>query len=412
MPNTAENAALERLRSPECIRERCRELLDLADAGALAHFRLQRERLGSAADYVLATIETRYPHLDIPFHSRWRHFHAGGRDRWRALEAALAGEDAASIARRRIDLAVTSVLLDAGAGDAWRYVEPASGETFARSEGLAIASFDMFAAGAFSNDADDRARADAAALTGLSAARLEAAFQVSADNPLAGVDGRVALLKGLGEALARDAERFGAAEPRPGNLYDYLAARADGGRLSARALFSAIVEGLAPIWPGRLRLGGANLGDVWQHSAIRRDDPSDRLVPFHKLSQWLAYSLVEPLEAAGLRIDGLDALTGLAEYRNGGLFVDLGVLACKDADAAVRRHAVDSELVVEWRALTVALLDELAQSLRSRLGLDTERLPLIKILEGGTWAAGRRVARERREGGASPVAILSDGTVF
>jgi hypothetical protein len=53
-------------------------------------------------------------------------------------------------------------------------------------------------------------------------------------------------------------------------------------------------------------------------------------VPFHKLSQWLAYSLVEVFEEAGVPVHGLDELTGLPEYRNGGLFLDLGVLALRD----------------------------------------------------------------------------------
>ncbi len=154
-----------------------------------------------------------------------------------------------------------------------------------------------------------------------------------------------------------------------------------------------------------------NLGDVWRHGAIRRDDPSTGLVPFHKLSQWLTYSLVEPLEDAGITVTGLDALTGLAEYRNGGLMVDLGVLVPKDP-AATGPHAVDSELVVEWRALTLALLDELAERVRRRLDRDADALPLVRILEGGTWAAGRRAARERRPGGGPPITVASDGTVF
>ena len=121
---------------------------------------------------------------------------------------------------------------------------------------------------------------------------------------------------------------------------------------------------------------------------------------------------MEPLEEAGLRVTGLESLTGLAEYRNGGLFVDLGVLALKQPADARRSHDVGSELVVEWRALTLALLDELAALIRARLGLDAERLPLIKILEGGTWAAGRRAARERRDAGGPPIVVNSDGTVF
>jgi len=49
---------------------------------------------------------------------------------------------------------------------------------------------------------------------------------------------------------------------------------------------------------------------------------------------------------------------------------------------------------------------------RHRLKLDATSLPLAKILEGGTWAAGRRLARERRSDASPPVKIISDGTVF
>jgi hypothetical protein len=412
MPPSAESAAVARLRNPEEIRARCREILAQADSDTLRHFRLHRERLESTADYVLATIEDAYPHLDIPFHSRWRHFHAGGIDRWGSLAARLHDRSRDDVARARIDLAVASVLLDAGAGDAWRYVEHPSGSTFARSEGLAVASLHMFAAGAFSSHPDDPLRADARALTALTPETLEEAFQVRPDNPLTGTAGRAALLRRLGQALGADAEHFGADNPRVGNLYDFLVSRASGGRLPATEIFAAVVTGLAPIWPGRICIAGENLGDVWHHSGIRRDDPSNGLIPFHKLSQWLTYSLMEPLEEAGLRVCDLDALTGLAEYRNGGLFVDLGVLAWKEPADAARSHDVGAELVVEWRALTVALLDELATLVRARLGMDAGELPLLKILEGGTWAAGRRAARERRAAGGPPVAVVSDGTVF
>ena len=108
----------------------------------------------------------------------------------------------------------------------------------------------------------------------------------------------------------------------------------------------------------------------------------------------------------------IDGLTGLAEYRNGGLFVDTGVLTFRDADAAQQEHEVASPLVVEWRALTVALLDRVADGLRHRLGSDATSMPLAKILEGGTWAAGRRLARERRADASPPVKVISDGTVF
>jgi hypothetical protein len=135
-------------------------------------------------------------------------------------------------------------------------------------------------------------------------------------------------------------------------------------------------------------------------------------VPLHKLSQWLTYSLLEPLQTAGLAVTEVEGLTGLAEYRNGGLFIDTGVLVLRQPAEARHVHAVDSTPVVEWRALTVALLDRLAAIVRQRLGRSAEVLPLAKILQGGTWAAGRQIARELRANGAQPLTVISDGTVF
>ena len=134
-------------------------------------------------------------------------------------------------------------------------------------------------------------------------------------------------------------------------------------------------------------------------------------VPFHKLSQWLTYSLLEPFEWAGVHVDDLDALTGLPEYRNGGLMLDTGVLRLREQDCAARNWDVGDELVVEWRALTVALLDELAPLVRARLGVDAAQMPLACVLEGGTWAAGRALAQRLRNG-RPPLSVVSDGTVF
>jgi hypothetical protein len=163
------------------------------------------------------------------------------------------------------------------------------------------------------------------------------------------------------------------------------------------------------IWVAGNRLDGVALGDAWRHLHAGGEGPTAGWVPFHKLSQWLAYSLFEPFEMAGARVVDRDALTGLPEYRNGGLLLDTGVLALVDPAAARTTHDVGSELVVEWRALTVALLDEVAARVRERLGRPD--LPLACVLEGGTWAAGRELAQQLR-GGDPPLAIRSDGTVF
>jgi Protein of unknown function (DUF1688) len=405
-------AAVAWLRTPEAIRERCGVIFAAAERGELRHFAYRPERLPDLARTVLGVIRDNYPTLDVPYHARWRHFSVGGHDRWADLAAKFRGASKQEIARARFALAITSVLLDAGAGDAWCYREAASGGTFTRSEGLAVASFDLFAAGAFSATPGEPWRADAAALENFTDARLAAGFQVSEANPLVGVGGRAELMRRLGAALRAEPELFGASAPTLGRLFDYIAGRARDGVVPAPVILAAVLRGLSSIWPGRIALGGLNLGDVWRHSAIRTGDLTDGLVPFHKLSQWLSYSLVEPLEEAGIGVSDLDRLTGLPEYRNGGLFVDGGVLVPKHADILTARHAVESEVIVEWRALTVALLDNVALLIRDELGLTASQLPLAKVLEGGTWAAGRRLARERRANGAPPITVDSDGTVF
>ena len=67
---------------------------------------------------------------------------------------------------------------------------------------------------------------------------------------------------------------------------------------------------------------------------------------------------------------------------------------------------------MEWRALTVALLDRVAEHVRDLLGLSAQDYPLAQVLEGGTWRAGRRIAREHRVDGSPPLHLVSDGTVF
>jgi hypothetical protein len=408
-----ETAAALSLLSAQAVRERAQRMLALGLDDKLTHFRVDLARLDEAAELTLAITREAYPTLDIPFHSRWRHFVVDGVDRWASLADAAKWSDKAARARAECDLAIISVLLDAGAGPQWRYRDRASGGTIGRSEGLAIASLVMFAEGMFAAAGGDPYRADAAKLDALADAALETGFQVAPGNALLGVAGRAALLRRLGRAAAAAPDVFGRHDaPRPGGLFDHLAALAVDGRIAAPTILSQVLHHLGPIWPSRLTLGGVSLGDCWRHPAIITDDATDQLVPLHKLSQWLTYSLIEPIERAGLTVTDIDGLTGLAEYRNGGLFVDTGVLGLRDSEDAGRRHDVDSALVVEWRALTVALLDRLAGVVRQRLGRDAQTLPLARILQGGTWAAGRVIAKRLRPDGAPPLQVISDGTVF
>jgi hypothetical protein len=413
-PNLSpETQAARSLLSAAAVRERSHQLLQAGLEGGLKHFTVDLERLEPCADEVVATIRQAYPSLDIPFHARWRHFSAGGHDRWDAVMHGAPWESAADMARSAFDLAIVSVLLDAGAGAQWRYEEGRTGESYIRSEGLAVASFDMFVSGAFSSRPEDPFRVDADVLMTLTPEDLAFGFQVSADNPLVGLEGRAALLNRLGRVVATNPDIFGQVDdPRPGGLFDVIAATAENDEIKATSILEALLTHLGPIWPGRITLGGVDLGDTWRHPLIEAPDATRGLIPFHKLSQWLSYSLIEPLEWAGFTVIDIDGLTGLPEYRNGGLFLDMGVITLKDPADAARAHAVDSQLVVEWRALTVALLDRIAEPIRTKLGFAAGDFPLAKVLEGGTWATGRRLAKEKRGDGSPPLSVISDGTVF
>jgi hypothetical protein len=400
------------------VRTRAKRMLALGLDDKLPNFRVDLARLDEVADLVAATTRKNYPSLDVPFHSRWRHFVTNGFDRAEVLAEDL--HDPQVRARSAFDLAIVSVLLDAGAGPQWRYRDPVTKGEFSRSEGLALASCMMFANGRFSSQTATRhrdplaqLRVDAQALANLNTNALHEGFQVTPDNPLVGLEGRAELLRALGRLVASRPEIFGQNDtPRPGGFFDHLAAKVEGGTIAAPLILSELLQQFGPIWASRLTLGGVPLGDCWRHPSMVNSDATSELVPLHKLSQWLTYSLIEPLQQAGFTVTDIDGLTGLAEYRNGGLFVDGGVLVLRNNEDATRAHQVDSALVVEWRALTVALLDRLALAVRTKLNKKAAALPLAKILQGGTWAAGRELAFARRADGSPPIKVISDGTVF
>ena len=395
---------LAALLSAKAVRERCHELLNLADGEGLEHFRVDRSRMDDVASLVVATTRARYPDLKVPFHSRWRHFEVDGVSRWPEISDPIAFAGPQEAGRVAFELAIVSVLLDAGAGPEWRYRD-VRGQTWSRSEGLAMASFDAFASGVFGSGG--KAVADADGLQSVRLQTLAEAFQVSDNNPLVGLEGRIALMHALGKAVAEQPDYF--VGGRLGGLFDYCVNRDEA--LTADQLLGIVLRSMGRIWPGRIERGGLNLGDVWDHPKLCRDDESNGLVPLHKLSQWLTYSLFEPLAWGGKPVRELDGMTGLAEYRNGGLVLDTGLLVPR-SDGVWRKVFQPGDLcVVEWRALTVALLDEIAVMVRGRLGLDETALPLASVLEGGTWAAGRETARGTRDG-LPPLAVASDGTLF
>lgn len=370
-------------------------------------------------------------------------------------------------ARRVVDLFVVSVLLDAGAGNVWSY--KSGGQTYRRSEGLAVASYDMFASGAFSSDSDDKLQVDAKGLRKVDASLLSSSFQVSGKNTLDGLEGRAGLLNRLANALEANPQYFGATNPRPGNMIDfilgheatkkssvdikvpmemnsdgaakktvYVSKKGDGFTAPLDVLWEVLIKGFRTVWPeeGRERLAGKSLGDVWTYPTDHCQLPAPYHVPFHKLTQWMCYSLMAPISRLlKVKFEGEELMTGLPEYRNGGLLIDSGLLRLKDADlisgqkrtlqlakqpmakdaigresATLPTFSVNESPIIEWRAVTVGFLDYLHKAVKKHVG---EELTLAQFLEAASWKTGREYAEFARPTTKSgPILIESDGTVF
>ncbi|KDN46485.1 DUF1688-domain-containing protein [Tilletiaria anomala UBC 951] len=451
------------LRSLTSIRERCAPVFKLAQEGKTEYFDYEASKEKDVIDYCASIMERDFGtnFAAIPPHGRWRHFDVGPLPRITTLLSKWGTPSAGNLepvppmeaARKLVDLFVVSVLLDAGAGTKWQYEEKATGLRIGRSEGLAIASLDMFTEGLFcglespaGEDPVLRCQVDAIGLARLSTENLAMSMQVHPEqNPMTGLDGRAQLLIQLSKALTDDSQGYftGAqqnAAPRPGNMVDWLlthpstAKDAATGAVTVQvsALWEVLIIGLAPIWPAtRTKLDGVSLGDVWPCDSFKAAlgdeagvDDEKALVPFHKLTQWLCYSIMEPIEQTlGWTFAGGEHQTGLPEYRNGGLLVDLGVLKPKAAlykaseppteAPGIPRLLPSHPAVVEWRALTVILLDRIAEGIRQKYGLTAQQLNLKQVLEAATWKGGREIAKQKRpETGGPPIDIISDGTVF
>ena len=391
-------------------------------------------KFSDTATYVVSIIKRDFApdYHSIPPHGRWQQFEAGGRPRVDQLLASWPSSiDAQERTRRLLDLFLVSVLLDAGAGARWSYKSTESGKTYRRSEGLAIASLEMFKAGYFSSSQENPHQVDSAGLQRLNVQHLARGLQVTDQNPIAGLEGRAGLLARLAAALRNPS--FFSREARPGDmlgednlvsevssnanlLADYLLSHPSTQAASVPivtipTLWDFLMNSLSSVWPPtRTQLDGVPLGDAWPSSSMPPSPPSqpwENIVPFHKLTQWLCYSLMTPMtRLMKVQFAGTELLTGLPEYRNGGLLVDTGLLNLKEADTArglaafrdntamkgqpnfevVPLFSTDDDVIVEWRAVTVGFMDDLLIEVNSQLGLSgPDKLSLAQVLEAGTW---------------------------
>jgi hypothetical protein len=351
----------------------------------------------------------------VPLHSHWRHLEAGGIDRRRQFEALLGATGLALRAHALIDLTVTSALLGATPAGDWAYTESASGRRLTGPEGLAVASFHAFCGGMFSSDRLRPLQADSQGLRALAPDRLARAFQVTPSNRLDGLEDRVILLRRLGEVMAEQPQVFGDGG-RPGGLYDFLVAPfgpespPQTAEVGAHDVLSQLLISLSGLTANDNQVGGVPLGDCWRHPAVRADGPSGGWVPLHGLAQWLTYSLIEPLHWCGVTVGGLDSLTALADEANGSLLIDTGVLRLREPGRVPAEWHASDELIVEWRACTVSLMDEVVARVRGELHVDAQRLPPGCILQGGCVPASRELAGRLR--GGRPALRVVGGTAI
>lgn len=435
----------DQLESLSLIRSKCQLVHD--NISQSQFFSLNLDNMINVEDYIISLINRDYNGMinQIPPHGRWQHFGHQNMDNLLNRLSTNRIERLKSL----IDLTVISVLLDAGAGNKWKYHD--NGKDFNRSEGVAIACLRMFEKGLVSSSPiDNPYMADS---KGLKNVDLTSVFQCKEEgnesksksksgndknlfdqnsNMIIGLEGRRELLGKLSEALVSNPKFFGS-EARPGNMIDYLLSSAtkeereleqyqqleqmermeqlngkDGNEknliIDIKDLWEVIVDGLGSIWS----YNSNGMGDVWMCSLIKDQ------VPFHKLSQWLCYSLIQTMQKIlPVSIRGMEFLTGLAEYRNGGLFIDMNVIKIKNKNLLNQQPLpVDHEAIIEWRALTIILIDKLWNNLRKRLGKNKEEFTLAMLLEAGTWKAGREVASATRVDGTPPLNIISNGNLF
>lgn len=414
----------------------------IKEHGEGKYFNLNLDKIPDVVDFVVdEIIRPDYPSDEalekIPPHGRWQHINASNIDRMGKLIKEWRDKNFSEneICKKIIDLFVFSVLIDAGAGTSWSYHEESSNTTIGRSEGLAVASVNIFCQGKLSDDPeDDPYKVNGSSLTSWTLADFNKNFQISSENVIDGLEGRLNLIKSLGNALCSNKEIFGP-DSRPGNIIDYLYINRlkdyQTPTVDLSQVWDALMTGLVSIWPkGRLTLAGNPLGDAWNCDSI--PNLSNNIVTFHKLTQWLCYSLLIPLKSYGYKFDILNAdlQTGLPEYRNGGLFVDFGVITLKDETlekglnnskninfgdkdgiCKIPSYEPQDGVIVEWRCLIIGLLDYILPLVNDKLGYNLE---LCQLIEAGSWKGGRVIAMRKRPefNGGPPINLISDGTVF
>ena len=436
------------------VRLRCAGVLRSVEQNLSASFRLDRSALDLLAQRVTAQLQDKAftaSAFTAPF---WQRLQSDGIDRPAELSRLLSGEAALDRARAWADLALLGTLLGADPGPRWRYVEqqalptaafaqatpdellalldragksaaegaaapppiaatspstgPSTSPSTGGSTGLALATFRAFVAGAFSADKTRPCRADAATLRHVDVAALRAMLQGTPLNTIQGLEKRAALLSRLGQVLPA----------RLSELVPPLHLQAEAGtEVMASALLSALLPALAAAWPAA-PVQGLPAGDVWQHrwagdAVVAGQDAGQDLgtggwVPLHAATQALVCTLALPLQQAGYRLVGLETLTASADSSNSALLLAAGVIVPRQQRLLSLSLKPGDEAVVECRALTVALFEEITNQVRATLqpaqGALAAELQVAEVVHAtAVVLAG---------GGAPALTVEGDGALF
>jgi len=375
-------AAVEHLHRLEVIRERAWMLLAAAERGASDHFVPSPEAIGTVALAMAETIRaepaadaTAGPGSDQPaLANLWQLLRTQAPEALGTLGDALAGGDPLARAKSGADLAVLHRVLGPG--------------------GLGDELADLvysFAAGAWTANSRDSAVLDAPGIRRALAGDGSIALPASVAELLADADRRQRLEQ-LARGLERQPDRFGV-DGRFGELLTQLVtarplagepAPPVGPAGSSGLRAQTVVDGLAPlidpIVASTVRIGGRQMGDVWRHPLAWAEDRSRELVPFHALLLALTLDLVEPLQEAGQPLVDLDQLPVPATRALASDVLRLGLVRTRHAAIARLRHPPGSDIVVELRALSVALADRLVDRLRAELNRTVHDLPVARLI--------------------------------
>ena len=383
MPEDA--AAVEHLHRLEVIRERVWMLLAAAERGQSDHFLLSPEAVNTVALALAKAIREAPEASGAPtaaaspaLANLWQALRQHRPAALEVLGRAVAGADAVARAKSGADLAVLH-----------RVMEPAG---LPPEAGALNAVVRFFAAGGCTAGSPGAPVLDAPGLRRTLAGDGDLPLPAELGDLLA--DGaRRQRLEQLAEGLEKAPDVFGI-EGRFGNLLDPLLATASrstpadgttvplagGGGLAVQTVVDTPAPVIDPIVASTVSIGGRLCGDVWRHPLAWAEDRSRELVPFHALLLALTLDLVEPLQEAGAPIGDLDELPVPAGRALAGQILQLGLVRPRHAAVARLRHPPGSDIVIELRALAVALADRLVDRLRAELGRTVHDMPVVRIV--------------------------------